>query len=79
MYPNPAIDELIVEFEIGKLSQLSLEVVNILGQVVYIEKDESIPPGKNRKRIDVSTYEAGAYFVFLETKNGVVQHKIIKN
>ncbi|MDR1725135.1 MAG: T9SS type A sorting domain-containing protein [Bacteroidales bacterium] len=64
LYPNPAKDVINIEGE--KIN--SIEVVDLLGKVVYQGKETAI---------DVSNLARGNYFVRVQTENGTITKKVI--
>lgn len=70
LMPNPASDK--ITFEGLTDSKITIEVVNVIGQSVLKTNLEG------RKSIDVSSFEKGAYFVKLNTQQGVIIKKFIK-
>ena len=70
VYPNPAIDELIINGE--NLKQV--KIFNIHGELVLLNNIS------NNKEIDISTLEKGMYLVELEDSLGFkINKKLIKN
>ena len=72
VYPNPANEKVIIE--LGNLIGQHLKIMNAIGQVVY---DTEI---KNKKiEIDLSDLANGIYTVQVQTTNGTVVKKLVKN
>jgi len=71
IYPNPAIDNLIVE---TKENILTLEVFDALGR-----KAISTNPKQKSITLDVSNLEKGIYILKLQTEKGIGSYKVIKN
>ncbi|MEM9548502.1 MAG: aryl-sulfate sulfotransferase [Bacteroidota bacterium] len=61
VFPNPASDYLVVEWDAGMYT--NLDIYNVIGQ-----KMESMMKTGGRVYIDISTWESGIYFVHLEGK-----------
>ena len=68
--PNPANDKIYVD---GLTTQTSCEIVNIIGQTVVKTNIET------NTAIDISMLEKGAYFIKLNTLQGTVVKKFIKD
>jgi len=68
-YPNPAKNELIIENCELRINQI--EVVDLSGKIVNREQ-------YNGKCINVSALSQGIYFLKIETNNGIVTKKFIK-
>ena len=71
LYPNPTNSEVNISSE-NIIN--SVEIFNSLGQRVYQEKINS-----NTKTIDISSFLNGVYILGVNTENGVIRKKIIKN
>jgi hypothetical protein len=67
VYPNPSNGKFIVE---GLENETTLEVIDVIGQVVYITKTND-----TKTKIDLSNQANGVYY--LKTKSGLIQ-KLIK-
>ena len=70
IYPNPATDQLNIRLS-ATFDQL--EVVNLLGQVIYTAN-----VNEQEFTINVTNYHSGAYFIRLSGKQGVAIKKFIK-
>jgi len=71
MYPNPAKDILHIDF--GMLSNASLQILNLQGQVMLSKQLSG-----QTKELDISTLPAGLYFVQLESEQHRFCRKLIK-
>ena len=76
-YPNPASGLTTVNVNIRKTSDLSLEVVNMMGQVVMTVDAGVAQPGMNRIKFDVSNLTSGAYFYTVKAGESSVSKKMI--
>jgi len=71
IYPNPATNEIMLTTN----QQLkTIHIYNVLGEEVL--KLERI--ANSQKAIDISTWNAGVYFVEVETEKGIVRKKVVK-
>ncbi len=68
VFPNPANDVLNINFAQGA----NIQIVNNLGQIVY-----SIENALENNVIDVTSFEAGSYFVKITKDDFVTNHKVI--
>jgi len=75
IYPNPATNELTIEFDEGELFAADITLFNILGEVVYYSSDEFIG---HKKIIDINTLAAGFYLVELNINGDRVVQKMVK-
>ena len=67
LFPNPFNDVIYVD----GLSEFSIDIKNVLGQTMYLEK--------NKKEIYTANFLPGIYFVTLTSKGFSKTHKFIKN
>ena len=70
IYPNPATNEFTIEN--SQLRINAIHIYNVLGELVL----ERI--ATSQKVIDVSSWNAGVYFVEVETEKGVIRKKVVK-
>ncbi len=75
IYPNPASNELNIEFEEDEIFNLGIIMFNSLGDVVFSSK-ESDPTLKTT--IDISPLTAGIYFIEVNVDGKRVVKKIVK-
>jgi hypothetical protein len=78
VYPNPSNDVFNVKFNVDKLQDLNIKIINVLGEVVYTEDKQQFI-GEYTKQISLDNYGKGVYFLEIETDNGVVNKKLILN
>ena len=76
IYPNPTKGILNIEFDLIGSKEVTLSLVNILGDVVYTESidNETI---RYSNKLDLSNYSNGIYFVKLKKEDGVITKKVI--
>jgi hypothetical protein len=76
IYPNPTQGILNIEFDLIGSKEVTLSLVNILGDVVYSETidNETI---KYSNKLDLSTYSNGIYFVKLKNEDSIITKKVI--
>ena len=77
VYPSPGNG--IYNIELLANGKTSIEVFNILGEVVYQENWNSNKTGLNNHKIDISTAPKGNYFVAVRTGVKTYNKLIIKN
>lgn len=68
--PNPAKDELYIK---SSIELNKIEIYNLLGEMVL-----EIQQTKSLNRINISTLEIGIYMIHIETPNGVLNQRIVK-
>lgn len=75
--PNPFTDELRVQFSLEERKSLNIEIFNMLGQRLLLEKVEALS-GNNQYQLDTSELPNGAYLVSLTSEEGIVSIKVVK-
>ena len=76
VYPNPSIDQTVIEFNNDHLDHYTLVVSNNLGNVVY--RREEVIEGKIL--LSTAGWDSGTYFVTLSDNNGrILKEKLIIN
>ncbi len=71
VYPNPCINQLIINAETNSFSDL--QIYNALGQLVYSELNGDLP-----LQLETSKFKDGHYFLFLNTGKEKVKYPFIK-
>ena len=74
IYPNPSQETLLVKLEAANNLPNKLTIINTNGQIVY-EHPSRI---EEITSIDISDLNAGVYYLLLETKFGLISHKVVK-
>ncbi|MCB9302455.1 MAG: T9SS type A sorting domain-containing protein [Lewinellaceae bacterium] len=62
LYPNPASDWLILDFQSVQEGLANIQLYSITGQLL-VERSLGVLPGPNQERLDVSGLPAGAYLL----------------
>ncbi len=75
LYPNPALDELIVSFN-STLSLTRMEVIDLSGKRIAQFYEFSLNTVQHK--IDVSSFESGIYFIKIESLQGSITLKFVK-
>lgn len=70
VYPNPASDKLLLMLPNTMLNS-EIEMINLEGKTIYKSNFQN-----NRYELDVTTFEAGFYFVFIKNDNGRFVKKV---
>lgn len=65
MYPNPAEDEVFIDFGTNTPNNYSIAVTNSLGQIMQVQNGNDISTGT--ARLNVANYASGIYFVTIKT------------
>jgi len=77
LYPNPVIDELNIELNTENSDNITLEIYNYSGQIVYSENN-NLNSGSNSIRLDASHFSAGMYFVKISGDNVYETMRFVK-
>ncbi|MCF8232287.1 MAG: T9SS type A sorting domain-containing protein [Bacteroidales bacterium] len=76
-YPNPFKTSTTVSVQLPEAGNLSLEVVNLVGQTVYQENRGHVTSGTKKFTIDGSDFETGVYFYNVTINNETTTKKMI--
>ena len=63
LYPNPATDNLFVEFELGLATRVSIEITDMAGRSVYEENFGELHIGNQRKTVPIKSLTEGVYLM----------------
>jgi PKD repeat protein len=78
VYPNPATDQLYVEFSSKQPQEYTVKLFDVLGNSVYNNSNVSLS-GSNREKIDLGNIKPGVYFInFVSSTMNKVEKIIIK-
>lgn len=76
-YPNPFKSTSIVYVMLDKPASLSLEVTNLIGQVVYSVPEKQYPAGKAELTINAEGLDSGIYFYTVRSGETSVSKKMM--
>ena len=68
IYPNPSNGQLFVEYSAQKSSVAQLEMIDMLGKVVY-QKNMQLTSGRHTIRLDELNLDSGVYFLKMTDEN----------
>lgn len=77
-YPTRVEERLTLNIEMSVSQAVSIQVINMLGEVVYTEQQVALVSGKNTRYIDFSAFKSGAYFVRVAAGNEMKTLKVIR-
>ncbi len=78
LYPNPITTSGKIQFSINSPELVGFEIVNILGQKVFINKATMLNSGSHTLEFDATTLLSGAYFMNLYVGDKVYTRTFIK-
>jgi hypothetical protein len=76
LFPNPATDELTLTFDQNLVKFQTAEMFNAAGQKVAVS---SKIQSAGKLSLDLKNIESGVYFLKMQTENGVIVRKFLKN
>ncbi len=76
-YPNPASDKTYIDITLTKNSNISLEVVNLMGQVVYTQNYGTLNVGIHTISFATKDLNSGIYFYNVKAGNSIYNKKMI--
>ena len=75
VYPNPARDNLTLEYDLTGLSSASFELVNVVGNVVY---RRDLPSEMGKVDLNISKLNRGIYFYVLRSgSDSIITRKLV--
>jgi subtilisin family serine protease len=77
VYPNPATERLVVEYESAAQTATTLDFINLLGQRVASVIVQSQQDGRNSVAVNVGTLPSGAYRVRVHSARGVQSATVV--
>lgn len=76
IYPNPLTDNATVAFELKSQEHVSVNIYNMLGELVYTVDKGELQQGEHTLNIDASGLTSGMYYLDLVTGNSRTTRKI---
>jgi Subtilase family/GEVED domain/Secretion system C-terminal sorting domain len=75
IFPIPTIKDITIAFEIEKESNVSITILNTLGQKIY-QENKGKYKGKYLNSLNVNTFTSGVYIVSIKVDNKIYNKKI---
>ncbi len=75
--PNPSLGKTNLTISIAKSSDIKIEVVNVLGQLMTTIKQGQLSIGEHVFLINTSDWNDGTYFINIQEGNSMIQEKLI--
>lgn len=76
-YPNPFNPSTTIQFDIPKLSKVTLKIIDMLGREVATLVDEQLHPGEHKVIVDSRTLPSGVYFYRLQSEEFSATKKLL--
>jgi subtilisin family serine protease len=77
LYPNPAQNQVTINFSIPASDRLQLKVFDLNGKLVYQQENKNYPPGNYILDIPTDSWKTGAYFFELRGDNYHFRNKFV--
>ena len=77
IYPNPAMNEAMVDFSLNKPSHVTLRVYNAIGDLVQTPTNEDMAAGDHMLMLDTKNFASGTYQYVLQAGDAVLQRNEI--
>lgn len=78
VFPNPAIDEVNVSFNVTDASDIKVEVLDMTGKTIETVVDAANVTGMQDASVNIAGYAAGMYMINITTNEGSIQRKFVK-
>lgn len=79
VYPNPATDNLHVEFNLHENTDVNIMLTDMIGKTVYQYNEKSEAAGKVKYNLNTSTINAGIYILTLKVGEETFTQKVTVN
>ncbi|MFK7947122.1 MAG: T9SS type A sorting domain-containing protein [Saprospiraceae bacterium] len=76
VYPNPAVNDFNVSFEINEASDMNITLVNGIGQTIRTISNETFAAGEHLINVNTADLAAGTYFVTIRSEEGTTTKTI---
>lgn len=76
-FPNPASENIQINYELADNSDVTFQVVNTLGQTVRETQMGDMAAGNYTTSVSVADLEAGVYFIRMNTTEGIIVRQVI--
>ncbi len=76
LYPNPASDRVTFEYTLASSEMVSIELVDMLGNLVMVQNAGKKAAGANQSQIELDGVASGVYIVNLRAGNSVSVSKL---
>lgn len=76
LYPNPAIDNTTIQYQVKGNRNVSVEVYNMVGKLVYVENIGQQEDGIYSKSIPTDKLSSGMYIIKMKIGDAYVSHRL---
>ena len=78
LYPNPATDQISLDYMLTEPANMQVQVLNLTGQVQMVENLGLVPAGNNSVNINTAALAAGYYLIRVSSCNNSTVYPFIK-
>jgi len=78
VYPNPVISDAVLNFDLIRDSEVSVDIMNISGQVVHSLQLGELLEGNHSRTLDMSPLAAGMYYIKTSMNDQIEIKRIVK-
>lgn len=78
IYPNPAIDNTTVNFEMTQNSDVEISILNLNGQTLTTKKYKHLTKGTQNIELKLNSLNSGIYLISVKTNDGKYIAKLVK-
>jgi hypothetical protein len=76
LYPNPAVNNFTVAFELESKKDITMEITNVIGQVLWSKNYGTLGSGSYSYKIDTHELPSGIYQLHIKSNEGTVTRKV---
>ncbi|MDP4953915.1 MAG: T9SS type A sorting domain-containing protein [Flavobacteriales bacterium] len=76
VYPNPTVGEATLNFVVATSTEVSYQIVDMVGKVVANNALGTLAPGEQRVTLDMNNLEAGVYMINVTAGSTVASTRI---
>lgn len=78
-YPNPTNDITNINFSVAQAGVVSIEVVNVLGEVIMVDNQGTLNVGTYNQQVDMSALSAGVYMLNIRANGNIATIRVNLN
>jgi len=79
LFPNPATNEVSLQFTLSEISDITIKVIDLNGKVMETQNINNAISGSNTTTLNVSNYANGIYSVVLQSNDTLTTKKLVIN
>jgi len=77
VYPNPASDNLNVEFNLNQNNEVNITLTDMIGKVIYQNNNKTATAGTVKYNINTGSVNAGMYLLSVQIGNEISTQKVV--